>query len=382
MGSELKKILFISAPVGSGHVRAAQAVAKALKEIDPTVHTQLTNVFDFFNPSLGQGILKLYLKLLAAFPEIYGTMYGWGNDSSLALFGRQQVSRYLAKKMKRYIRSYNPDAIVCTHATPAGLVADLHRNSGLKIPTFAVVTDFVVHRLWIYPEIGRYYVADETLRGFLNQQGVDTNKSQALGIPVDSSFAAGAVRETVLRQLNLPTSGKTVLIMGGGAGILPMAKILIACDHLNAPVHFIAVTGKNQKLYNELSVLSKRLSHPLCVLGFVNNVHELMTCADILLSKPGGMTSAEALACGLPMIIFKPIPGQEEANTRFLVERNYALRADTVENVTEYLQRLLVDSSEKLETLRRNVAAAGKCQAAKAIAQNIILTTRNWNTNS
>jgi len=382
MATEQKKVLFISAPVGAGHVRAAQAVANALQEIDPAIHTQLANVFDFFHPSLGQGILKLYLKLLATFPQAYGTMYGWGNDSSLALFGRRQVSRYLAKKMQRYILNYNPTAIVCTHATPAGLIAYLRRNSGLQVPTFAVVTDFVVHRLWVYPEINRYYVADETLRQFLDQQGIASERSRAFGIPVDASFSTNVSRNTILQRLNLPTDGKNILIMGGGAGILPMANILTACDRLNAPVCFIAVTGKNHKLYNELSALAKRLSHPVRVLGFVNNVHELMSCADILLSKPGGMTSAEALACGLPMIIFKPIPGQEEANTRFLVERNYAIRADTVEIVKEYLQRLLADSSKELEALRHNAAEVGKGLAAKDIAHNIILTTRNWKVNS
>lgn len=381
MADERKNILFISAPVGAGHVRAAQAVAKALQEIDPSIRTQQANVFDFFHPFLGQGILKLYLQMLAAFPQVYGTMYGWGNDSSLALFGRRQVSRYLAKKMQRYIEDYSPSAIVCTHATPAGLIAYLHRHSGLQIPTFAVVTDFVVHRLWVYPEINRYYVADEALREFLNQEGIDSERSKAFGIPVDTKFSSSVARDTILQRLNLPTDGKNILIMGGGAGILPMAEILTACDRLNAPVRFIAVTGKNQKLYKELSELAKGLSHPTRILGFVNNVHELMSCADILLSKPGGMTSAEALACGLPMIIFKPIPGQEEANTRFLVERNYALRADTIESVTMNLQRLLSDSSQELEFLRRNAVNSGKGLAAKDIAHNIILTTRNWKTN-
>ncbi|MBP2640122.1 MAG: Monogalactosyldiacylglycerol synthase [Firmicutes bacterium] len=382
MTTEQKKILFISAPVGAGHVRAAQAVANALQEVDPAIRTQQANVFDFFHPSLGQGILKLYLKLLATFPQAYGTMYGWGNDSSLALFGRRQVSRYLAKKMQRYILNYNPSAIVCTHATPAGLIAYLHRHSGLQVPTFAIVTDFVVHRLWVYPEISRYYVADETLRDFLDQQGIASERSRAFGIPVDASFSMNVTRNAILQRLNLPTDGKNILIMGGGAGILPMAEILIACDRLDAPVRFIAVTGNNHKLYNELSALAKRLAHPVRILGFVNNVHELMSCADILLSKPGGMTSAEALACGLPMIIFQPIPGQEEANTRFLVERNYALRADTIESVKMNLQRLLSASSQELENLRCNVAKAGKGLAAKDIAQNIILTTRNWKANS
>ena len=381
MPSEQKKVLFISAPVGAGHIRAAQAVANALKQIDPSIHTQLANSFDFFHPLLGKGILKSYLKLLSIFPQAYGTMYGWGNDSSLALFGRRQVSRYLAKKMQHYIWNYNPSAIVCTHATPAGLIAYLLRHSKLRVPTYAIVTDFVVHKLWVYPEIERYYVADDTLRGFLAQQGIVSERSRAFGIPVDVSFAEKIARESVLRQLHLAENGKIILIMGGGAGILPMAEILTACDHLTTPVAFIAVTGKNDKLYNELAALAKRMKHPVRVLGFVNNVHELMSCADILISKPGGMTSAEALACGLPMIIFKPIPGQEEANTRYLVERNYAVRADSIESAKLHLQRLLSDSSMDLKYLQHTAAEAGKRKAAHDIAQNIILTTRNWKIN-
>jgi len=375
MAPEQKKVLFISAPIGAGHIRAAQAVANALQEIDPTIQTQLANVFDFFNPRLGKGILKVYLKLLATFPQAYGAMYGWGNDSSLALFGRRQVSRYLAHKMRNYILKYNPSAIVCTHATPAGLIAHLCRQSGLKVPTFAIVTDFVVHRLWVYPEISRYYVADETLRNFLDQHGVVPERTHAFGIPVDASFTTTVARDHVLQRLDLPADGKNVLIMGGGAGILPMADILRECDSSDAPLRFIAVTGRNRKLFHELSVLQKRLSHPLRVLGFVNNIHELMSCADVLLSKPGGMTSAEALASGLPMVIFKPLPGQEEANTRFLTERQYAMRADTTQAVRMQLEKL-VSSSQHLEKMRRHVFQAGKNQAAKEIASHIILTTR------
>jgi processive 1,2-diacylglycerol beta-glucosyltransferase len=366
------KLLFISAPVGAGHIRAAQAVAKALQQADPAIQTQLANIFDFFNPFLGRAILKIYLKVLAVFPGAYGMMYGWGNASSLALWGRKIISGYLGRKMYHYILAYKPDAIVCTHATPAGLVAYLLRNFGLRVPVFAVVTDFVVHRLWVYPEIYRYYVANESLRGFLAENGIPIEHSRALGIPVDAAFSIATEREAVLRQLNLPLNGKIILLMGGGAGILPMVEILTACDELAAPFHFIAVAGNNQQLITRLAKLKDHLRHSLTVLPFVNNVHELMAVANLLISKPGGLTAAEALAKNLPLIIFHPIPGQEEANTRYLVEQNCARRADTLADLQSALRQLLPDHSEELANLRAYAHQAGRPEAAQSIAADII----------
>ena len=183
------KVLLVSAPIGSGHTRAAQAIGMAIKEQNPNADIRIASIFDFFYPLLGQAILKIYLRILDIFPQAYGLAYSWGNTSSWALWGREIINRYLAGRMYRFIMNYTPNIIVCTHATPAGLVACLAKAGKLPVPSVAVITDFVVHRLWVYPEIGRYFVAHRALQDYLADQGIDYSRSQVVGIPVAGVFS-------------------------------------------------------------------------------------------------------------------------------------------------------------------------------------------------
>lgn len=366
------KILFISAPIGSGHIRAAEAVSKAVTHLRPDITTRVVNVFDFFSQFFGQALLNTYLKVLRVFPRAYGTMYDWGNTSNLALLGRQVISRFLAYRMYRYIQEYQPTVIVCTHATPAGLIAYLLKQKKINIPTIAVVTDFVLHRLWVYDEIDHYFVASEELRHVLEQYQVSKTRSCALGIPIDSVFAQPYNKQDIMTKLDVAAAFRTVLIMGGGEGVLPMTEIIMSLNGIHTSLQVIAVTGNNKKLFQQLQELQAHVTYKLVVLAFVNNIHELMVISDVLISKPGGMTSAEALSMGLPMIIYRPIPGQEEGNTKFLLEKNVALRADSVEDLAILLNNLLENKSGKLDTMMNNARALGRAYADKEIAQKLI----------
>lgn len=369
--AEQLKILFISAPIGSGHIRAAQSIQQSLKDIRPDIVTQLVNVFDFFQPSLGKSILNIYLKVLKLYPQAYGTAYSWGNNSRLALWGRKLISAYLASRMQDFITQYKPAAIVCTHATPAGLVSHLISKGTLKTPAIGVVTDFTVHRLWIYPEIDCYYVASDAMRHFLAANGIPLNRSRVSGIPIMSQFNNTVDKAALLQQLGLQPHAKTVLIMGGGGGLMPLDAIIAACAELVNPVQFIIVAGHNQTMYQKVEKIKHTINKPILLYGFTDNVHELMQAADLLISKPGGVSSAEALAAGLPIIIYKPIPGVEEANTAYLVDSGAALRANTLEDVKGLVQKLLHDDNY-LHMIGHQAAALGKPNAAGDIAAEIV----------
>lgn len=366
-----KKILFLSAPIGSGHIRAAQAICNALCAQNHDVEVKIVNVFDFFNSILGNTIIKIYLKILKAFPQLYAKAYSWGNGSRLALMGRRMVSGCLAKRMYPYILDYKPELIVCTHATPAGLIAYLANKRRLQIPFLAVITDYVVHRLWVYQEVSHYFVANREMQIYLGRYGVEPSKSDIYGIPVDQNFTMRIDKEKILKKLKLCGNIKTILVMGGGAGVLPMEEIVKLCDQLDMNVQIITVTGKNKAMYLTLRKIQTSLRASLLIFGYVENVHELMAVADVLISKPGGMTSAEALCMGLPMIIYQPIPGQEEANTAYLLAREVALRADSTGQLKIILNELLKDT-QYLSILRRNAAALAQPDAAKHIADFII----------
>ncbi|MDU4959923.1 MAG: glycosyltransferase [Sporomusaceae bacterium] len=355
--------MIISAPVGSGHIRAGQAIGAALQAADPQVRIDYADVFAFFPAVIGGSILTVYLKVLAVFPQAYAAAYGWGNSSSLALWGRTLISRFLAGQMSRYIQSFQPDAIVCTHATPAGLVADLLRRRKIAVPAVAVVTDYVAHRLWLYPEITHYCVANETLQQELADAGIAPAKSSASGIPVSTAFAAASAGR----------SGKlapAILIMGGGAGLLPMEEIVASLNSLPEPVSILAVCGRNRKLYDRLSRQAATSRQRLLVYGFVEQVDELMQAADLLITKPGGLTCAEALCCGLPLLLYRPIPGQETENAKRLVQQGVAVQADTAAQLAALAANLLSDR-ENLTKMSRKAYGAAKPAAAAAIAQLI-----------
>jgi processive 1,2-diacylglycerol beta-glucosyltransferase len=366
------KVLFITAPIGSGHIRAAEAVSEALKSLDPDITTTIANVFDFFSRFLGQSLLKIYLKILDVFPCLYGKLYGWGNNSKLALLGRECISRFLARRMLRYIQDYSPTLIVCTHATPAGLVAQLKKQGSIHIPAVAVVTDFVVHRLWIYNEIDYYFVASDEMQTFLSDHQIMRSCSSVSGIPVHASFAQTVNKQETIAALTLDSSIRTVLIMGGGAGILPMREIVLSFNELKLPLQIIAVTGNNVKLYEELQNLKQILTYKIRILPFVSNIHELMAVADILITKPGGMTSAEALSVGVPLIIYRPIPGQEEGNTKYLLSRRAARRADSVSELIGIVNELLT-KSDILGGMRMYSRQLGHPDAAKKISTEIFV---------
>ena len=370
--AKLCRILFISAPVGAGHIKAAEAVRLALCKYNVHIETKMANVFDFFNPFIGKTILNIYLRILEKFPQMYGMAYNWGNESYLALAGRKIISSYLARRMEKYILQYNPSVIVCTHATPAGLVAFLIKKKMVNITVVAVVTDFVVHRLWIYPEIQRYIVANSTMRDFLVQYGIQNNNIEVMGIPVDEKFSVVPDKEHILNELQLNLNVKTILIMGGGAGMLPMDDIVQCCENIDMILQIIVVTGNNRKMYNELLKLQPMLRKKVKILGYVDNINELMSVSDLIISKPGGMTSAETLCQGLPMLIYRPIPGQEEGNTNYLVQCRAALRVDCLEEIQVIIKRLFIEEPEQLMALKQNALAISQPIAAKKIAEYIL----------
>jgi processive 1,2-diacylglycerol beta-glucosyltransferase len=365
------RVLFISAPVGAGHIKAAQSISAAICRKHDNVETKIANVFDFFNVNLGKNILSAYLKILEMFPKIYGMMYGWGNESGFALVGRQVISRYLAKRMEKYILGYNPDVIVCTHATPAGIVSSLIKEKKISIPVVVVVTDFVVHRLWIYSEISHYIVANERMYEFLTDHGISSSCIKVMGIPVDEKFSRLSDKEKIVSELQFSNQIKTILIMGGGAGILPMDDILICCENISIPLQIIVVTGNNKEMYKTLISLQPKLRNKVEVLGYVSYVNELMEISDLIISKPGGMTCAETLCVGIPMLIYRPIPGQEVANTTYLIDHQVALRADTLQDVQAIVEKLFIEQPEELTRLRQNTLKVRRPQAAVAIGDYI-----------
>lgn len=312
-----------------------------------------------------------YLGMVKTIPQMYRFLYNRAERATEVGPFRTWIHQFTAGNLRALIEELRPDVVVCTHAFPCGVMAEYKKLYADAPPVVGVVTDFVVHAFWIHANIECYAVATEEMRHTLVARGVPRERIVVSGIPVNPAFGDPHPDRLALRErLGLPIDRSIVLLMGGGLGIGPLETMMQALDRVNVPLCAAAIVGRSSRSEQRVLEYAHRIHYPLRVVRFVNNVHDYMHASDILITKPGGLTSSEALAARLPMVLFKPLPGQEERNTRYLVQRRAALRAKNGRDLTRTLQSLLA-SSEKREQMRAAMQALSKPVAAVEIAAAI-----------
>jgi processive 1,2-diacylglycerol beta-glucosyltransferase len=244
-------------------------------------------------------------------------------------------------------------------------MSEYKRQFDPELPVVGIVTDFVVHPFWIYTNIDAYAVATPEMRAVLLGRGVRSEGVMLCGIPVDARFAAPRLPVDALRaELGLPRDRRIALIMGGGVGIGPLDTMMRALGEVDVPLAAAVIVGRNRGLERRVIAAAEMTDCPVRVVGFVNNVFDYMHASDVLLTKPGGLTSSEALSARIPMILVKPLPGQEERNTRYLVSRHAAIRARGKRELTSAVEDMLsvperrASVLEQIDALRRPFAAA------------------------
>jgi processive 1,2-diacylglycerol beta-glucosyltransferase len=273
------------------------------------------------------------------------------------------------RRLSRYIRQFKPDAVLCTHYLPFETLAEMREGKNGSQPfVVSVVTDFEAHALWMESCVDLYCVAAEETKARLIARGAGDGNIVATGIPIATRFSenidARAVRKTLGMRDDLPT----ILVLSGGFGMGPVAKILRELDKVANEFQTLVVCGRNEELRRELAMQDRK--HPTRVQGFASNMHELMAIADLIISKPGGLTSSEALAVGKPLLILDPIPGQEAANSDFLLERGAAAKVNRVEDIPYRVGQLL--GSKKLESLAAAAKGLGRPHAGTAICKEVL----------
>jgi processive 1,2-diacylglycerol beta-glucosyltransferase len=234
-----------------------------------------------------------------------------------------------------------------------------------------VVTDFAVHSLWIVDRVTAYYVANEESRRHLLRNGKKPDDVTVTGIPIDPVFAARMAAEPARKALGIDPRLPAVLILSGGFGVGPTVELIAAFREATRPCQLVVVAGANEKLKKEAEAVAGTVGRPVKVFGFVNNIHELMDAADVVITKPGGLTSSEVLAKGKPMIIIDPIPGQEQRNCECLLEGGAALRLFDVHDAPYKVERLLGDAG-RMEEMRKHAEALGRPHAGRDIVRDIL----------
>ncbi|MGD0016121.1 MAG: glycosyltransferase [Verrucomicrobiia bacterium] len=367
-----KRILFLYLTEHSGHYAAAMAVEQALRRCDDGIESMMLDSFSHTNPVLSKVTLHGYLAMLKAAPEIWEFMYDNPEFKQRTAKIRELLNRGNSKKLHQVLTNFAPDAIVCTQAFSCGVIASWKRATGNhKLALVGVLTDFVAHRYWADEEVDLYIAPNSETKESLLVQGVPANRIRVTGIPIAASFAQPGNKNDTLKNLGLKADVPKIVVMGGSLGLGPIKSVIRKLDTLPQPFDIIVVTGKNKRLRNELLDRRRPRRHTTKALGFVDNMHELMELAEVLVTKPGGITTAEALSRHVPMIIINPIPGQEEKNAQFLLAHNAAVHAVKAGDVAQYVDEFLRDP-ERLRRLREGARALGRPHAAQETARAII----------
>lgn len=363
-------VLFLSASVGEGHTAAAQAVSSALVERIPTAKCEVVDSYQFASTVFHRVASNGYIGIVKLLPQLYKFAYDQAERATKISAFKTWLHRYTALNLRHFVTELQPDAVVCTHAFPCGVMAEYKREFSDAPPVVGIVTDFVVHPFWIHRNIDRYAVATAAMRHTLVSRGVPPNRVVVTGIPIDCRFARATTKRRARQLIGIAPDVTTLLLMGGGLGIGPLENALLAIDRLKRHVQTVVVVGKNKNLEKRLRDVAKTLNHRVKVAGFVENVYDYMRAADVLVSKPGGLTSSEALVTELPIIMLRPLPGQEERNTRYLEERGVGIRVERSRELTEALDRLL-QTPAALEKMRRSASGLAHPDAAQSVASMI-----------
>ena len=309
-----------------------------------------------------------YLRMVKTIPQMYRYIYDRAERATEVGPFRTWAHQFTAGNLRPLMERERPDVVVCTHAFPSGAMAEYKRIYDDAPPVVGIVTDFAIHGFWIHDNIEGYCVATEAMRDVLVSRGVDPQQIEVTGIPVDPRFARTDVSVESLRErLGLPLDRHVALMMGGGLGIGPLERMLQSLDAVDAPICAVVIAGKNSRVEKRVLEAAETVNYPVRVLRFVANVFDYMHASDVFVTKPGGLSTAEALAAEVPMVLCKPIPGQEERNVRILTEWGAALRVRSLDELPRALTTALTDSPGR----RRMIAAArryGRPNAARDAA--------------
>jgi len=369
-----KRILILSASVGSGHVKAADALARAFRDRPDIGEVLSDDSLDHTNVLHKQLYSSLYKRLSSLLPEFLGWWYETSDDPWVSDKGRLVFDLPQALPLINLVREFRPDAVVCTHFMPAGVISHLIRTGRLDTELGVVITDYHFHAFWITRAFHWYFVGQEEDKIHMEGLGLPGERIHVTGIPVEPEFAEPVDRAAVFADYGLRPDLPLLLVAAGTLGLSPALAVARRLLLLDRPFQAVMLCGKNEGLRTDMEVLVGERPEKFRVVGYTEDMPRLMAAASLLLSKPGGMTTAEALARGLPMVILDPIGGQEERNADVLLEAGAAVKCTEVTVLNHKLERLL-DDPERLARMAANARELGRPRAAASVAE-IVATSQ------
>ncbi len=397
MKGSQRTILFLIADTGAGHRSAANALRNAINILaeeerqkwflahpdgqsaadllePPTYRIEIVDVFEEYSSFPLREAVKLYGPTIRYNPSLYGRFFRMTNRARSVAAVQTVAGPLVHKGLLRLITSMQPDVIVSIHPMLNHITVGAIQELGLKIPFVTVVTDLIsVHHSWYAPGADSYVVPTEPARQLYLHRGLEPEKVHVLGMPIDPKYTLPQPSKEELRhKLGMDLDLPAVLLTGGGDGAGGLRAAIHAVSQACLPVQMLVVTGRNKRLFVQLQRERSHFKMPVKILGFVNNMPELMHASDVIVTKAGPGTICEALACGLPIILSGFVPGQEEGNVTFVTENNAGVLAEDPAEVIGALQRLLESGSPLWQQQLENALRISRPRASFDIANHIL----------
>ncbi len=366
MKSKKPKVLILYASYGDGHLQASRALKESF-ERRGTADVAMVDLFAEAYPLINKLTRFIYLKSYSVFPGLYGFAYystrHMRNDTLVSSW----FHSFGLRKLKEIIQREQPDLVINTF--PMLVMPELRKKTGLRLPIYNVLTDFALHHRWLHPDVDKYYVATDDLREQVEQTGVPAERIRVSGIPLKSAFSRTLSADPIRRKYDLSADKPIVLLMAGSYGVLQgLQDVCTSLSHLEAQV--IVVCGKNNELLSGMTT-EFGTNPKFRIFGFVQEIHELMHIASLIVTKPGGITLSEALTCGLPIVLFRPVPGQERDNADYLQRKGAAEIAYQPEQLTTLIASLLAEPM-RLVRMRDASIALQQANSSDTIVADIM----------
>ena len=361
------KIFIIYASAGFGHKKIAEAIKETAVSLYGKDHVYFLDVLDFTSELFKFLYSKGYTFLITRLSWLWAFLFYLADTRIFKLFNdnlRRYINKILCRRFLAFIEREQPDVIISTHFLVNELVSQLKEKEGLKTRLISVVTDFGVHSFWLAKNIDIYVAASEQTKKILISKGVGSDKIKVLGLPYREQFKRELDRQLCREKLGISNDRFTALIMTGGIGVGPISKIV---QLLSKDINMIVICGNNKKLYAQLKKLQIK---SLVILGWINCVEEIMSAADIIITKPGGSTIAECLVKDLPMVFFSIIPGQEYQNAVIMEEVGIGFIINNVQSIKEKAL-FLRDNPKELKSIKDKIDLFRKEDPANKIIRLI-----------
>lgn len=371
------RILLLYIAAATGHRQAAEVIRQTLRKLYPEAEVRRENLYQYGNSFLRYLLDSLYNAIIRLVPWFWDLI--WDSKGVYWLTYGLRSFLYRLNYLRLYrevILPFNPQIVICTHNIPCALCSVIKKAKGANYLLAAVPTDFCLHSYWFYDNVDAYFVSHKGLKKKLVERGAEPGKIKITGIPISLNFSKSHNSKELREKWGLEEDLFTILLMGGGQGIGSPKEIILALDKSHLPVQLLVVTGTNRRLRKKIQKIQAKVNFPLKALGYTKQIDELMEVSHLLISKPGGLTTAEALAKEIPLGIFDSLAGQERRNKKFLLEKEIAFELKSKGDIVR-LVRNLMEHSFDMENWRNRVKDLARPKAAEEITQTVMELIKN-----